>query len=154
VGFVGLCLLAQLAGVAAVGNARDGWYLSLQSPPLTPPRWILAPISVVLDLMLGTAAWLIWRQVRPWQRSRRPALRLWGWQVGLTAAWTPTFFGLHSPGAALIVIGALLAVGLATLWAFWQRNAWSAVLLLPTWLWLCYGAFLNAGFWWLNTGHI
>jgi translocator protein len=146
--------MVQLAGAAASSDALTGWYLSLTAPPLTPPRWVFGPVWTVLDVMVGTAAWLIWRQVSPWQLSRRPALRLWGWQIALTAAWTPTFFGLHSPGAAMAIIAALLAVSLATIASFWQRNSRSAVLLVPTTLWLCYAAYLNAGFWWLNGGHI
>ncbi|GAB0118088.1 hypothetical protein Acid7E03_21600 [Acidisoma sp. 7E03] len=101
---------------------------------------------------MGFAAWLVWRRVDPWRLSARPALRLWGWQIALIALWAPVFFGLRTPGGALLVALVLAMVSGATLHAFWRRDRLAGVLLLPSLAWLCYGAYLNIGFWWLNAG--
>jgi tryptophan-rich sensory protein len=47
---------------------------------------------------------------------------------------------------------ALLAISVATLFAFSRRNRIAGALLLPSLSWLCYAAYLNLGFWWLNPG--
>jgi tryptophan-rich sensory protein len=44
----------------------------------------------------------------------------------------------------------LLVTAFATLYAFWYRDRLAGALLFPSLLWLCYGAYLNVGFWWLN----
>lgn len=152
IGFVGLSLLVQFAasGVAASGVAH--WYLSLQRPPLTLPTRIFSLIWAAMDILLGTAAWLLWRRSDPWRPSARPALRLWGWQIAFIAAWAPVFFGLRTPAAALLVMAALLAISFATVIAFYRRSRFASALLLPSLLWLCYAAYLNLGFWWLNPG--
>jgi benzodiazapine receptor len=148
VGFVGLCLLVGAVGGAITAPAVRGWYLSLARPPGTPPDAAFAPVWTALYVLMGVAAWLVWR--RNTRQDVRPALRLWGWQLGLNAVWTPVFFGLHSPAAAMAVILALLVLIGATMRAFWRIEAWAALLLAPYLAWTCYAAYLNAGFWWLN----
>jgi translocator protein len=152
IGFLGLSLLVQCAAVGAADNGIAHWYLSLREPPLTMPTRAFAAIWALADAMLGVAAWLLWRRVDPWQPSARPALRLWGWQIALIAAWAPTFFGLRAPAIALWVMAALIAVSVATLVAFCRRNRIAGALLLPSLAWFCYAAYLNLGFWWLNAG--
>ena len=116
------------------------------------PNRSFAAVWTLADIMLGVSAWLLWRRFDPWQPSARPALRLWGWQIALIAAWAPAFFGLRAPAAALGVMVALLAIAVATLVAFCRRNLMAGALLLPSLIWLCYAAYLNLGFWWLNPG--
>jgi benzodiazapine receptor len=151
IGFLGLSLLVQCAAVGVVGNGIVHWYLSLRRPPLTLPAGSFIIVWTLADGLLGVSAWLLWRRVDPWRPSARPALRLWGWQIGLIAAWAPTFFGLRAPAAALGVMVAL-AISIATVFAFCRRNPFAGALLLPSLLWLCYAAYLNLGFWWLNPG--
>ena len=129
-GFVGLPLLVGVtAGVLTV-PAVQGWYQSLNRPPGTPP------------------AWLVWR-ARQGSRDFRP-LRLWGWQLLVNAAWSPAFFGLHSLALGLVVIVALLLLIVATLRSFRRVRPAAAVLMLPYLAWVCYAAYLNAGFVMLN----
>ncbi len=159
VGFVGLPLLvAVCSGLVTVRNV-GGWYLSLNRPPGTPPNWLFGPVWTVLYVMMGVAAWLVWRraiqaaEINPAVVGHytRP-LRLWGWQLLLNAAWTPMFFGLHRLAPALAVILALLAALVATIAAFARVHRRAAALMLPYLGWTCYAAYLNAGFLWLNRG--
>jgi len=147
VGFVGLCLLVGAADGAVTQAALRGWYPSLTAPPGTPPAWLFAPVWTVLYVMIGTAAWLVWRG----GGARRPLL-LWGWQLLVNAAWDPVFFGLHAPAAALAVSALLVVlVGLTTA-AFVRHSRVGGALLVPYLLWTCYAGYLSAGFWWLNPG--
>ncbi len=143
-------------GVVAASGVH-GWYLSLDQPPGTPPTWLFGPVWTVLYAMIAVAAWQVWRRgLRPngsWrsgERSVRPALRLWGWQLLFNAAWTPAFFGLHSPPLALATAMALVTCIVATARAFAPVSRLAALLMLPYLAWSCYAAYLTAGFVYLN----
>jgi tryptophan-rich sensory protein len=145
IGFVGLCLLVLTSNVAFMRSAGHAWYLSLNPPPLTPPPLVFAPVWTALYVLMGVAAWLVWRAT-----LARAPLRLWGWQLLLNALWTPAFFTLHSPALAMLVIASLLALVLLTARAFARVDRLAMWLLAPYTLWLGFAAYLNAGFWWCN----
>ena len=150
-GFVGLCLLTGIAASTIMPGALRHWYVTLHAPPLTPPPFVFAPAWTLLYGLMGIAAWLIWR--RQWsEETARPALRLWGWQLALNAAWTPAFFGLRNPPLGMLVIIALLVLIVLTVLAFRPISRLAAGLMLPYLAWTGFAAYLNAGFWWLNRG--
>lgn len=134
------------AADAALTGGAHAWYLSLARPAGTPPLSALAPLWSALYALTGLAAWLVWRA----GAGTLPALRLWGWQLLVTAAWVPFLFGLHRPWLALLVMpAALMLIGL-TARAFWRTRPLAGWLLLPYLAWTCYASYLNAGVWWLN----
>lgn len=144
----------MLVGVTAAGftaSSVHSWFRTLARPPGTPPDWVFGPVWMVLYVLMGISAWLVWRgrDLAP-HRSYR-ALRLWGWQLLLNAAWTPAFFGLRNPLAGMIVIVPLLILILATTGLFRARCRVAALLLLPYAAWVAYAAYLNAGFLVLNS---
>ncbi len=121
------------------------WYLTLSQPPGTPPASVFAPVWTVLYVMLGTAAWLVWKR----RGASRP-LRLWGWQLAANALWAPAFFGLHSPRLAMVVMVALLILTGLTIRGFLSTRRLAGYLMLPYLAWCLFAAYLNAGFWLLN----
>ncbi len=129
-------------------NLRD-WLPSLRAPALLPPAGLLLPVWVALYVMVGVAGWEIWR-VPDVRLRNRQALTAWGWQLGLKAAVTPVFFGLHWLLAAAVMSAALLGAVAVTVWRFGQLNRTAALLMLPYFGWAGFGLYLNAGFWWLN----
>ena len=146
VGLVGLCLLTGAVGGLITAPAMRTWYAALQRPPGTPPDWVFAPVWTALYVMMGIAAWLIWR------RGRREALQVWGWQLLVNAIWPPLFFAVRSPGMALIVIAALLLLVTLTAYMFARIDTRAGVLMMPYVGWVAFATYLNAGFWWLNGG--
>lgn len=151
----GFLLLPQLAGTAGAIAAMPGarlWFPSLVQPAGMPPAWLLGPLWTVLYGASAVAAWLVWRSVARAGATRaalRP-LRLWGWQLGLTAVWSPVLFGLQSIGLGLGVATLLVAVTGWTALSFRRCHAWAAWLLVPYLAWVCYVAYLNAGLLILN----
>jgi len=95
--------------------------------------------------MMGLAAWLVWRRTGVGR-----SLRLWGWQLGVNALWTPAFFGLHSPPLALAVVLVLLGLIAVTVRAFQRIQPVAAWLMLPYLAWTAFATYLTIGFWWLN----
>jgi translocator protein len=145
VGFIGLCLLVGAVDGSMTVRAIHVWYAKLQAPPGTPPNWAFVPVWTALYVMIGTAAWLVWRRLG----GGRP-LRLWGWQLAANALWAPAFFGLHSPALALGVMVVLLVLIGFTIRAFRRVHRPAAALMLPYGAWCLYAAYLNAGFLLLN----
>ena len=150
IGFVGLCLLVGASSAAINAGSVGTWYLTLAPPPGNPPNWLFPPVWTVLYVLIGVSAWLVWRRTDALGARPYAALRLWGWQLGLGALWTPAFFGLHSTGLGLLVILPLLASIVLTLRAFARVEPRAAILLAPYLAWVAFATYLNAGFWWLN----
>ncbi len=137
-------------GVGALfgpGAGEGGWYDTLRRPALTPPGWVFPVVWNVLYLLMGLAAWLVWRRRAD---GRTAALTLFVVQLVLNAAWSVLFFGLHSPGAALIEIVALWLAIAATVVAFLRVSRPAGVLMLPYLAWVSFAIYLNAAIWALN----
>jgi len=137
-----------VAAAAAFGAmfAPGQWFASLQRPPFAPPDWLFAPVWTVLYLCIAVAAWLVWRA----GGKVAAALVLWALQLALNALWSLLFFGFERPDLALLDIGVLLAIVIATTVAFYRLRRAAGFLFLPYAAWVAFAGYLNAGFWLLN----
>lgn len=134
-------VLAVVGGGLLIGYATlpGEWYSALNRPWFTPPNWLFAPVWTILYVMIAVAGW------RCWNRDRNSvAMTLWFVQMALNFLWSPVFFGLHQPAAALLVVIASLAAILTFVAAAWRRDRMSAVLFLPYAVWTGYATLLNA----------
>lgn len=145
IGFVGLCLLVGAVDAEFAAGSLGTWYLSLAVPPGTPPSWVFASVWATLYVLIGVAAWRVWRRL-----GASPALRLWGWQLALNALWTPALFGLHSPAAGLIVVLVLWPALIMTIRAFLSAEPVAGMLMFPYAIWAAYATYLAGGVFWLN----
>ena len=145
---IAVCFAAAAAGAIVTGSSVNDWYPALRKPSWNPPAWIFGPVWTILYLMMAIAAWLIWR--RRGFRGGAAALKLFALQLLLNAAWSPLFFGLHSPSAAFLDIVLLWAAILATLVSLWRIAPIAGVMLVPYWLWVSFAAALNFVIWRLN----
>ena len=136
------------SGLASAQGTRQ-WYPTLVKPSFNPPAWVFGPVWTVLYLMMGVAAFLVWRRGLD-SDGVRLALTIFLVQLALNGAWSLLFFGLQSPGWALADILALwLAIG-GTVWLFWRVAPAAGLLLLPYWAWVSFAAVLNGAIWSLN----
>ncbi len=147
-GFVAVCLAAGGVGSLLGGPMPDAWYAGLRKPAFTPPGWLFGPVWTVLYVLMGVAAWGVWRQRG--HRHVGGALGLFFAQLVLNAAWTGIFFGLHAPFWALVELIVLWVVLLGTTVAFFRVRTWTGVLLLPYLGWVSFAGVLNAAIWQLN----
>ena len=151
-----LGLAVAVVGTEAVGGASAvaaggdfvGYYRELRKPPLTPPPAAFGPVWSVLYLLMGVAAWLVWREGLA--RQTALALGLFAAQLALNFAWSLIFFGRRDVVVALIEIVALWLTILATIVAFWWVRPLAGALLLPYLTWVSLATYLNAGIWRLN----
>ncbi|HOW72801.1 MAG TPA: tryptophan-rich sensory protein [Phycisphaerae bacterium] len=143
-----VCFAAAAIGAAVTGPSVPGWYASLNKPSWTPPSWVFGPVWSLLYLLMGISAWQVWR--RTGLRAATVPLALFGIQLLLNAAWSGLFFGLRSPGAALLDIVLLWCAILGTVIAFWRRSAPAGWLMLPYLAWVSFAVALNLAIWNLN----
>ncbi len=148
VAFLVVCFTAAGIGSALTMPAVDDWYATLAKPSWTPPNWVFAPVWSLLYALMAIAAWLIWRKAG--LSGARLAMVLFALQLGLNVVWSGLFFGLQSPGAALLDVVSLWLAILATLLAFGRHSRLAAWLLAPYLLWVTYATGLNFAIWWMN----
>lgn len=145
IGWVALCFaVAAVSGRFVPGE----WYATLNKPTWNPPGWVFGPVWTVLYAMMGTAAWLVWRQYG-FKRAGL-ALGLFLFQLLLNGLWTWIFFGLHNPAAAFAEIVVLWASIVATIIAFWPKNTLAGMLLIPYAAWVAFASVLTFTLWRLN----
>ena len=84
------------------------------------------------------------------KRKIKIALGIFIGQLVLNTLWSIIFFGLHSPGGALVEIVFLWLAILATIFAFYKISKPAACLLLPYILWVSFASYLNYTIWVLN----
>lgn len=144
-GWIGLSFLPTLC---AIGMGPDGWYDALKKPSFNPPNWIFGPVWTTLYLMMGIAAWRVWRNGG--FAAQRGPLGLFLVQLALNALWTPLFFRMHMLGVALLELIVLWLAIAATIRAFRRIDVPAAWLLAPYIAWVSFAGFLNGTLWYLN----
>lgn len=142
-----LAFAAAAIGGLASANA-GGLYRELAQPAWAPPGWLFGPVWSVLYLLMGVAAWMIWRERhRP---GARTALALYLAQLALNALWTWLFFAWRMGAAAFVEIVLLWSLLLATLIAFRRVRPAAAHLLVPYLAWVTFAAVLCLVLWRMN----
>lgn len=146
-GWLAVCFAAAAVGGVASASAGS-FYQALVRPPWAPPGWLFAPVWSVLYLMMGVAAWLVWR-ARGW-RGAGAALGLFLVQLAANALWTWLFFVWHWGAGAMAEIVLLWLMIAATLLAFWRVRPLAGVLLLPYLGWVSFATALTFAVWQRN----
>jgi benzodiazapine receptor len=143
------CLAAGAIGSVFTGQAIPTWYATLEKPAFNPPNWVFMPVWTLLYILMGVAAFLVWRKGLE-SKQVRIALIVFLVQLVLNAFWSVAFFGLESPLYGLIVIAALWVAILFTVLKFYRISRVASVLLWPYLLWVSFAAVLNSSIWLLN----
>lgn len=150
VGLAGWLILSFIA--AAIGGAASvqagPFYGQLVRPEWAPPGSVFGPVWTVLYVLMGVAAWLVWRVGG--FRAARTALTLFLVQLALNALWSWLFFGWHRGALAFAEVLVLWAFIAATLIAFWRIRPLAGVLLVPYLLWVTFASALTYSVWQLN----
>ena len=147
---LGWVVLSMSAALAALLWPVDAWYASIAKPSWNPPNWLFGPVWTTLYILIGVSAWRVSR-AGGFARDRA-ALALFLVQWVFNFAWSGCFFGLRSPGLALVEIACLWLLIVATIVRFRRHDTAAAVLLVPYLAWVSFAAALNAALWQLNRG--
>ena len=138
--FLLICFAASAAGGLLGYPHVVDWFDRLQKPDWTPAASAFGSVWTVLYGTMAVSAWLVWDREHG---GAFPALRLFGYQLGLTLLWSILFFGLRSPDVAAAEIIILWLVICATVFSFLRIRRLAGYLLVPNWVWVTYAACLN-----------
>ncbi|MCW1384012.1 tryptophan-rich sensory protein [Novosphingobium sp. KCTC 2891] len=142
--------LGLLSGRTAGSGPGNAWFDALNKPAIYPPPVTFAIVWSVLYVLMGIALAMI---IAAWgARGRGLAIGVFVVQLALNLAWSPVFFALHRPGAALWIIAGMILAVLLTVVLFTRIRPLAGVLLLPYLAWTCFAAVLNWQFVELNPG--
>jgi translocator protein len=149
-GLVGWIVISFAAAWIGSRFMPGAWYESLAKPSWNPPNAIFGPVWSVLYVLMGVAAWLVWRKAG--FSGASTALVLFIVQLALNALWSYLFFGLHRPDIAFFDIVALWVVILVVTVLFWRVDRIAGGLMVPYVVWVTFASYLNFVLWRLNRG--
>jgi len=138
-----------ISGLLTASGTRE-WYQTLTKPVLNPPTWVFGPVWTLLYLMMGVAAFLVWKKGLEGP-GVKTAMLLFLVQLVLNGVWPFLFFGMRAPGIAFAEILILWAAIGATLIAFGSQSKLAGALLVPYIAWVSFAAALNFKLWRLNS---
>jgi translocator protein len=156
---LGWIALAATAGAIGALASRDAavFYGALTKPAWAPPSWLFGPVWSALYLMMGVAAWLVWRAAPDTpadHASRRRGLVLFVGQLGLNALWTWLFFAWRQGAMAFAEIVLLWLAVAVTAWHFHRVRPLAAYLLVPYLGWVTFATALTWTLWQRNPGQL
>jgi translocator protein len=137
---------AGIGGAAAVDAST--FYAQLVRPSWAPPASAFGPVWSILYLLMGIAAWLVWRVQNG--SAVRTALTLFVVQLCANALWSWLFFAWRNGAFAFAEVLLLLTLIVATMLAFWRSSRLASVLLLPYLAWVCLASALTWSVWQSN----
>jgi tryptophan-rich sensory protein len=124
------------------------WYEALNKPSWNPPNSVFGPVWTALYILMGVAAWLVWRKVG--FIGAQFVLTLFIIQLVLNSLWSYLFFGIHRPELAFVDIIVLWVSIFGITIGFWRISILAGIFLLPYLIWVSFASVLNFQLWRLN----
>lgn len=146
--FLVICFGIAVIGGMTTAASVSSWYPTLVKPPFNPPDWVFGPVWSILYLLIAISGWRVW--LRRGFSGAPGAMALYGAHLLANLAWSLIFFGLRSPGLALMDIVLLLILIGLNIRAFSRIDGTAAHLLWPYFGWVGFAAILNFSIWILN----
>lgn len=149
IAFVAICQAAGIVGALFTVDAIPSWYNTLNQPSFRPPNWIFGPMWTTLYVLMGVAAWKIWRK-RKENIHANFAVKLFFIHLFFNAIWSIIFFGYHQIGIALIDIIIVFGMIIWLMAKFWKIDHLATYLLIPYLIWVGFAIALNAAIFMIN----
>ena len=156
VGWIVLAATAGAIGAIASRSAGD-FYGILAKPSWAPPGWLFGPVWSTLYVLMGIAAWLVWRTdpaTSAERAIRRRGLALFVGQLALNALWTWLFFAWRQGAMAFGEIIILWLAVAITAWHFGRVRPLAAWCLVPYLAWVTFATALTWAVWQRNPGQL
>ncbi|XP_005110199.1 translocator protein isoform X2 [Aplysia californica] len=143
-------ILPNLGGIAGSFITRKNipnWYEGLNKPSWRPGNKVFGPVWTTLYCSMGYASYMVWRDGGGFDGDAALPLAWYGAQLALNWAWTPIFFGLHSPKWGFVEIICLWGAIAGTIYSFHGINEKASYLLLPYLGWVSLASALTFRIW-------
>lgn len=133
-----LVIVVGAGSIIGINTAPGDWFAGLNKPPFNPPGWLFAPVWFALYICIAIAGWRIWLRA-----PKSTAMKFWGAQMLLNWLWSPTFFTLHLPWVAFIVILGVLGSIVGFIISARKVDDFSSGLMVPYLAWVSFATLLN-----------
>ena len=158
-GLPGWILVSAAAGaVGAVASRNaESFYSTLVKPDWAPPGRVFGPVWSTLYVLMGIAAWLVWRtepSTAAGRALRQRGLTLFVAQLALNALWSWLFFAWRQGALAFAEVVLLWIAVLLTAWYFGKVRPLAAWCLAPYLGWITFAAALTWAVWQGNPGKL
>ena len=145
--WLGVTFATAAVGAAASIQAKS-FYAGLVRPDWAPPAWLFGPVWTGLYLLMGIAAWLVWRE-RGFLAAALP-LGLFLTQLVANGLWSWLFFVWKLGALAFAEVLMLWLLIAGTVVAFRRVSPLAAGLLLPYLAWVTFASALTYSVWQRN----
>lgn len=136
--------LAAIGGAVTAKSANE-FYRMLEKPSWAPPGWLFGPAWTVLYILMGIAAWRVWRGAG--FSGAKVELLFYALQLVLNMAWSYFFFVRRTGLGATIEVTSLWLSIAITLVLFWRRDTIAGVLFVPYLTWVTFATALTVAVW-------
>ena len=137
-----------VGAIASIDAAK--FYATLAQPSWAPPAGVFGPVWSVLYVLMGVAAWLVWRERDA--KARLPALSIFIVQLVLNALWSWLFFAWHRGAAAFVDVVGLLVLIADMVFLFGRVRRLAAWMVVPYLAWVGFASALTYAVWQRNPG--
>ena len=144
-----LPVLFAVFGTALVGGSGLEWYEGLEKPWFLMPLGIFYLVGALYYVLFAVVVYRVLVRIDD-PRGRALSLGLTACVMLLNELWNFGFFGLRSTLAGFLGILVFLALLTALVAALRRYEGFSAVLLMPYYLWVLYDAVWTYQLWKLN----
>ena len=138
---IAISLGAGVLSAVLSGNSMEQ-YEQLYKPPLSPPGWLFPIVWTILFILMGIAAYLVYKSETEGER-KRAALTVYAGQLLVNVGWSIIFFGGEAYLVAFAWLVLLWFLIYRTIRHFWEIDRTAGILLLPYILWVTFAGYLN-----------
>ncbi|WP_373065068.1 TspO/MBR family protein [Gemmatimonas sp.] len=135
---------AAISGAVTAKSANE-FYSRLQKPWWAPPGWLFGPAWTILYILMGTAAWRVWRDAG--FGGAQVELSWYAVQLVFNMAYSYLFFVRRAGLVSTIEVVCLWLSVAITLVLFWRRDVIAGVLFVPYLMWVTFATTLTIAVW-------
>ncbi len=126
---------------------NSSWYNNLTKPVFAPPDWLFTPVwGMLYTAILGSFIFYMIKSAP----NKKAGYIYFAAQLVLNFIWSPIFFIMKNMALALLVIIFMIIFTFLSVKSFFKVSKISGILLFPYFLWICFAAYLNLGYFILN----
>ena len=138
---VSLLISLGVGGIASILTSGSySIYENLSKPPLSPPGFIFPVVWIILYILMGISAYLIYISDSD---EKNLALKFYAVSLVVNFFWPIFFFKFGLFWLAFFWLLLLIFIVAVTLILFKKINQTSAWLLVPYLIWILFAAYLN-----------
>ncbi|MFA6252000.1 MAG: TspO/MBR family protein [Candidatus Paceibacterota bacterium] len=139
--FVAGCLFVGFLSSWLSGDGIAATYFSLNRPVFAPPHWLFAPVWIVLYIMMGVSAYMVWSKREEHKIGGKMAIFFV--QLFFNFLWSIIFFRWNNLSMAFYEILILLVLIVVNIFCFKKVSSVAAYLLIPYVIWVSFATVLT-----------